>query len=119
MEKQLDNRSLPPTVDSDGKERFQLECDLLDYLSLNKAAQFTNKLTGEPELDRDKKRDIAQELLKNSYGLFLARFGPHLQEKHLVYFNSNVNDDEKYIVDVHLQQLRKIHVKYVDKASIF
>uniref|UniRef100_A0A1B6ECE4 CCD97-like C-terminal domain-containing protein n=1 Tax=Clastoptera arizonana TaxID=38151 RepID=A0A1B6ECE4_9HEMI len=96
MELELENISSP------------IKHELLDYISECKAAIFTDKITGEPEMNQIKRRDIAHDIINNSFVLFLARFGLHLQEKHLDYLENNVREEEKIIVNVHLNQLRRI-----------
>lgn len=70
---------------------------------------------GEPDLDQKEKREIAEKLLDRSFSLFLAKFGTHLLEEHLEYFDQKPSE-ESYEVEYHLKQLRKTHCKTVSEV---
>uniref|UniRef100_A0A1B6EWJ6 CCD97-like C-terminal domain-containing protein n=1 Tax=Cuerna arida TaxID=1464854 RepID=A0A1B6EWJ6_9HEMI len=97
--------------------RLKLRKELLDYLSLSKEAHFKSQQVGEPDLSRQEKREIAEGVLARSPGLFLSRFGTHLLEKHLDYFDHESNKDD-YEITYHLKHLRKTHCKTVTEVGI-
>ncbi|RZF44496.1 hypothetical protein LSTR_LSTR002269 [Laodelphax striatellus] len=85
--------------------RQSLRDEILDYLSKSKEAHFKSQQRGEPELEEAEKRSIAEEVLNRSKSIFLSRFGEHILEKHLDYFEI-CSDEERYEVDFYLQKLR-------------
>lgn len=89
-----------------------LRSQLLDHLSLSKDAHFRSQQVGEPDLSNEEKREIAEALLMRSSELFLARFGTHLLEQHLDYFD----ESESYEVNYHLKHLRQTHCKEVSEV---
>ncbi|XP_054258032.1 uncharacterized protein LOC128982953 isoform X2 [Macrosteles quadrilineatus] len=100
------------------KNRLDLKDKLLDHLSLSKDAHFKSQQIGEPDLNQAEKRKIAENVLKHSPGLFLARFGIHLLEEHLDYFDTDMPSQEAYEVSYHIKQLRKNHCRTVTKVGI-
>lgn len=103
------------TEQNNGQEsKTSLRNLLLDHLSLNTQAHFRSQQVGEPDLTVKEKRRIAESLLGRSCELFLARFGTHLLEQHLNYFNKI----DSYEVNYHLNHLRRNHCKDVSKVNI-
>ncbi|XP_014606051.1 PREDICTED: vacuolar protein sorting-associated protein 35 isoform X4 [Polistes canadensis] len=81
-----------------------LENELLNYLA-GSDANFKSQQKDDPELTFEEKRTIASDLLKKSYCLFLAKFGHHLNEEYLKYFDSV--KDENYEVSYHINRLHR------------
>ncbi|KAI4498657.1 hypothetical protein M0802_006363 [Mischocyttarus mexicanus] len=103
MEKQVLNveQNLMTTMT---EVRNNLENELLNYLA-ESDANFKSQQKGDPELTFEEKRTIANDLLKKSHCLFLAKFGHHLNEEHLKYFDSV--KDENYEISYHINRLRR------------
>ncbi|XP_015172905.1 PREDICTED: vacuolar protein sorting-associated protein 35 isoform X4 [Polistes dominula] len=81
-----------------------LENELLNYLA-GSDANFKSQQKDDPELTFEEKRKIASDLLKKSHCLFLAKFGHHLNEEHLKYFDSV--KDENYEISYHINRLHR------------
>lgn len=81
-----------------------LENELLNYLA-GSDANFKSQQKDDPELTFEEKRTIASDLLKKSHCLFLAKFGHHLNEEYLKYFDSV--KDENYEISYHINRLHR------------
>lgn len=90
----------------ESEERMAIRKSMLNHLSASDNVFFKCLKEGENDLDRDKKVEIAEELLHQNYGLFLAKFGNHLLKEHLCYFE-NRSEEDGLIVDLYLHQLNR------------
>lgn len=90
----------------ESEERMEIRKSMLKHLAASENVFFKCLNEGENDLDRDKKVEIAEELLLQNCGLFLAKFGNHLLKEHLCYFE-NRSEEDGLIVDLYLQQLNR------------
>lgn len=81
-----------------------LEDELLNYLAKSNA-NFKSQQKDDPELTFEEKKTIARNLLQKSHCLFLAKFGYHLCEEHLKYFDKSKKDD--YEISYHINRLQR------------
>lgn len=87
-------------------ERLIVRRAMLEHLSTNDKVFFTNLGEDQKELSTQQKLDIADELLSRNYVLFLAKFGNHILQDHLCYFE-NASNEDRVIVNIYLKQLKK------------
>lgn len=90
----------------ESEERTEIRKSMLNHLAASDKVFFKCLIEGENDLDRDKKVEIAEDLLLQNYGLFLAKFGNHLLKEHLRYFE-NRSEEDGLIVDLYLHQLNR------------
>lgn len=75
-------------------------------------SDFKSQQINEPDLSKDEKIKIAEEILNESHSKFLYIFGEYLLEAHLEYFKSE--NENNYEINYHLQRLsRSINSKKV------
>ncbi|PSN57208.1 hypothetical protein C0J52_05034 [Blattella germanica] len=91
---------------------------LLDHIASNKVAYFKSQQVGEPDLNFDQKRQIAEDILKRNPGQFLARFGKYLLSYHLDYFKDLDLKQDDYEVSFHLKELRRYHCKAKNEVDV-
>ncbi|KAK2575195.1 hypothetical protein KPH14_003230 [Odynerus spinipes] len=81
-----------------------LKDEMLNYLAKSNA-NFKSQQKDDPELTCEEKQTIANNLLTKSHCLFLAKFGRHLCEEHLKYFDRHKEDD--YEISYHINRLQR------------
>ena len=96
--------------DSEEEDLDEERSALLSALAKCPVAHFKSQQRGEPELTERQRRRLAAEVLERSPALFLARFGAHLAEAHLEYFDSMAEGDKE--VAFHLKRLREEGCKF-------
>ena len=96
--------------DSEEDDLDEERSALLSALAKCPVAHFKSQQRGEPELTERQRRRLAAEVLERSPALFLARFGAHLAEAHLEYFDSMAEGDTE--VAFHLKRLREEGCKF-------
>ncbi len=96
--------------DSEEEDLDEERSALLSALAKCPVAHFKSQQRGEPELTERQRRRLAAEVLERSPALFLARFGAHLAEAHLEYFDSMAEWDTE--VAFHLKRLREEGCKF-------
>lgn len=90
----------------ESEDRMEIKKSMLNHLSASDNKFFKFLKEDDNDLDRDKKIKIAEKLLHQNYGLFLAKFGNHLLKEHLCYFE-NRSEEDGLIVDLYLNQLNR------------
>ncbi len=83
-----------------------LKEDMMLHLIRLPSTEFKLQERGEEDLTDKKKRELAEALLQRSRSLFLAKFGKHLEDRHLDLFDKECDEDDDDLVGCHLEQLR-------------
>lgn len=89
---------------------------ILDYLVNNDTIVFKSQQRGEPELSRQEKMEIAENIFDKSKLNFLSRFGKYLPPNYLNMFEDFQNEDEEYsqisllLKQLHTQNSKKNEV---------
>ena len=93
----------PPSED-------QLRSDMLEAISLHPKAQFKSQQRDDPEWTTKQKEDMARQILDQSPGQFLARYGTLLPSPHLDYFRDKYDN---YEVQFRLKELSQDGCRFV------
>lgn len=91
----------------ENESRQVIKRAILDHLCTSDNVLFRIPGKKEDELTSQQKFEIANKLLSQSYGLFLAKFGNQLLQEHLCYFE-NASEEECVIVNIYLNQLKNV-----------
>ncbi|XP_049283910.1 coiled-coil domain-containing protein 97 [Anopheles funestus] len=89
------------------------ETDIIEHIVNNQRVFYKNQQINDPELTLYEKQTILRDVLNESHGTFLYRFGFFIHDEHLRYFEQAeqtqaYSPDEKYEIQYHLERIRKL-----------
>lgn len=91
---------------SDGSDD-NLKANMIDHLVCENKAFFRSQQINDPDITDSERRTIAGELLQQSHKKFLFRFGAHIRENHLRYFEKqSYSADDEYEMEYLLKDIR-------------
>ncbi|KAJ6638127.1 Coiled-coil domain-containing protein 97 [Pseudolycoriella hygida] len=80
---------------------------MIDHLVSENKAFFRSQQINDPDITDMERRSIAENLLHESHTKFLFRFGSHLQEEHLSFFDSQrYSSNDEYEIKFLLKDIR-------------
>ncbi|XP_037044445.1 coiled-coil domain-containing protein 97 [Bradysia coprophila] len=84
-----------------------LKTNMIDHLVFENRAFFRSQQINDPDITDTERRTIAEQLLQESHKKFLFRFGAHIKENHLRYFeNQCYGADDEYEMKYLLKDIR-------------
>uniref|UniRef100_A0A182MHZ3 CCD97-like C-terminal domain-containing protein n=1 Tax=Anopheles culicifacies TaxID=139723 RepID=A0A182MHZ3_9DIPT len=89
------------------------ESDIFEHITSNPRVFYKNQQIDDPELTVSEKTAILRNVLNESHGTFLYRFGFFMRDDHLRYFEQTdqtlaYSPDEKYEIAYHLERIRRL-----------
>lgn len=84
-----------------------LKTNMIDHLVFENKAFFRSQQINDPDITDNERRSIAEQLLLESHKKFLFRFGAHLKEDHLRFFeNRPYSENDEYEITYLLKDLQ-------------
>lgn len=84
-----------------------LKVNMIDHLVFENKAFFRSQQINDPDITDKERRSIAEKLLQQSHKKFLFRFGSHIKEEHLRFFeNQCYSSEDEYEVKYLLKDIR-------------
>lgn len=85
------------------------ETEMIDYLVKENQAFFRSQQINDPDITDDEKKVIVQQILNENHRKFLFRFGNHIKEEHLSYFEQQKyeNADDNYEIHFLIKEIRR------------
>lgn len=84
-----------------------VKTEMINHLVLENKAYFRSQQINDPDITENERRSIAEKLLQQSHKSFLFRFGAHIKEEHLSYFeDQRYSSDDEYEMKYLLNDIR-------------
>lgn len=84
-----------------------LKMNMIDHLVFENKAFFRSQQINDPDITDSERRSIAEQLIHESHKKFLFRFGSHIKEEHLSFFeNQRYSSDDEYEMKYLLKDIR-------------
>ncbi|KZC09883.1 Coiled-coil domain-containing protein 97, partial [Dufourea novaeangliae] len=112
---EIDNENSGQNLQNEKEENTRLEEELLNHVANSKAI-FKSQQKDDPDLTFEEKLNIAHNVLKKSYCLFLSKFGHYMKEEHLKYFEKK--KDEDYEVSYHINRLQRYFNNWTRQTDV-
>jgi len=88
----------------EGASSSPLVSQIIQHVSFSPAS-VKSEQRDDPQMDFTERVQIIEETLVSTPGLFLERYGAHVKEEHLCYFESLRSDD--YSLNFHISQIKE------------
>lgn len=101
--------SLEPTnnISDESHTDDTIKTNMINHLVLENKAYFRSQQIDDPDITDTERRTISEELLQQSHKKFLFRFGSHIKEEHLTFFeNQRYSSDDEYEIKYLVTQIR-------------
>lgn len=107
LSSQINSLASTDNISDESHTDDTIKSNMINHLVFENKAYFRSQQINDPDITDNERRTICEELLHQSHKKFLFRFGSHIQEKHLSFFeNQRYSSDDEYEIKYLLTQIR-------------
>lgn len=108
---QIESALIPSSINNKFEHEHNsddtLKINMIDHLVNENKAFFRSQQINDPDITDKERRSIAEKLLQESHKKFLFRFGAHIKEEHLSFFdNQCYSSEDEYEIKYLLKDIR-------------
>lgn len=102
----LESTNISDVIHNNSTIDDTLKTNMINHLILENKAFFRSQQINDPDLTDNERRSIAEQLLHQSHKKFLFRFGSHIKDEHLSFFETQNYTDDEYEIKYLLKDIR-------------